>query len=272
MSAISRQSVAASVVALLCVVGLGVLQVPKLNALLSSQKTASAETLERETESEKLRLNFLAKLPAFGFDNLVADWVYLNFLQYFGDDEVRAKTGYRLSPEYFEVILERDPRFLPAYLSLSTSTSMYAGMPERSVGLMEKGLKFLSPTAPAKSYYVWRYKGIDELLFLGDEQAAQKSFETAAKWASNYSDEESKQIAAISQGTAQFIASNPNSKLSQVSAWSMVLSSAVDDKTRQRAIAEIEALGGQIVNTPQGYAIKPPKEEVTKGTNNSSKN
>jgi hypothetical protein len=80
-------------------------------------------------------------MPSFGYNNIIANWVYLNFVQYFGDDEVRAKTGYSLSPEYFEVILGRDPRFIPAYLSLSTSTSMYAGMPERSIKLTEKAFK-----------------------------------------------------------------------------------------------------------------------------------
>ncbi len=148
-------------------------------------------------------------MPSFGYDNLIAGWVYINFLQYFGDEEARAKTGYSLSPEYFDVILGRDPRFLASYLSLSASTSMYAGMPERSIELMEESLQFLSPQVPERSYYVWRYKGIDELLFLGDSQAAKQSFTKTAEWASQSSDEDSKRAAAISQGTAKFLSRNP---------------------------------------------------------------
>ena len=39
----------------------------------------------------------LKNLPSFGFDNLIADWTFLKFLQYFGDDEARDVTGYDLA-------------------------------------------------------------------------------------------------------------------------------------------------------------------------------
>ena len=254
-------SIGAYLVAFLCLLGVSFLQVPQLNELNSSKKTASLETLKQEIHSEKLRLNILQQLPTFGFDNLMADWIYINFLQYFGDDEVRQKTGYSLSPEYFEVILARDPRFLNAYLSLSTSTSLYAAMPERSVALMELGLKSLSPKVPLKSYYVWRYKGIDELLFLGNSSKAKQSFETAAQWASTYSDEESKQVAAISRQTTEFLAHNPQSKSAQIAAWIMVVSNPVDEQTRKLAIQRIKALGAKVHITPQGgLQVQPPKE------------
>lgn len=250
-----RQSLIPSLIALLCIIAVGGLQIPRLNQLQGKGETPSPIELQRQIEAEKVRLNLLQKVPTFGFDNLVADWVFLNFLQYFGDDEARDVTGYQLSPEYFEVILARDPRFLEAYFFLSGSTSLYAGMPDRSVELMEEGLQQLSPKAPRKSYYIWRYKAIDELLFLGDAQAARQSFEKAAEWASTYEDEESQYVASISRQTAQFLARNPLSKSAQVSAWSMVLQNAMDDRTRQRAIDQIEALGGKVVTTPEG-AVK----------------
>jgi hypothetical protein len=256
MFALFRQSFTASFAACLCTLGVGWLQFPRMQKLLHSNKTAALE-IQRTIDSEKVRLNFLKKMPSFGYSNIIANWVYLNFVQYFGDDEVRAKTGYSLSPEYFEVILGRDPRFIPAYLSLSTSTSMYAGMPERSIKLTEKALKSLSPWVPEKSYYVWRYKGIDELLFLGKSSMAQHSFEIAADWASQHTDQESKQAASVSQKTAEFLKQNPNSKLARISSWTMILNNQVDKTTRQRAINEIEALGGKVISNPDGiYKIK----------------
>jgi len=188
--------------------------------------------------------------------------VFLNFLQYFGDDDARAVTGYDLGPDYFEIIVDHDPRFLGAYTSLSTSISLYAGRPEESVALMEKGLKAMSPHIPLKSYYVWRYKGVDELLFLGDTQAARQSFEKAAEWASTYSDEESQYVAALSRKTAQFLARNPKSKSAQVVAWTMVLNYATDDRTRKIAISRIEALGGKVTITPEGkLMIQAPRAD-----------
>ncbi len=252
MFALSRQTIGASFSICLCILGVSLIQYPQLQKLLNSKKTSSLETLERETKIEKTHLNFLKQMPSFGYSNLISDWTYINFVQYFGDDEAREKNGYSLSPEYFEVILGRDPRFLEAYRSLSSSTSIYAGMPERSVALMEQGLKSLSPKIPEKSYYVWRYKGIDELLFLGNSPAAQKSFETAANWASRYADEESKSIVDISRKTANFLSQKPDSKYARIATWAMILNNKIDEKTRKRAISEIEALGGKVVKDPEG--------------------
>lgn len=249
---ISRQAILAPCVVCLCALSVGWIQSPQLQALLKNKQNIPLATLEKDIQLENLRLNLLKKTPAFGYDNLMANWVYLNFLQYFGDDDVRARTGYSLSPEYFDVIIERDPRFLEVYISLSTSISLYAAMPERSIALMEKALKSLKPHVPEKSYYVWRYKGIDELLFLGNAQAAQQSFTTAADWASKYTDEESKYVAITSLRTANFLRRNPNSKYAQISTWGMILSNQVDDATRKRAISAIEKLGGKVITTPEG--------------------
>ncbi|MEH2209618.1 hypothetical protein [Nostoc sp.] len=259
---LSRQAFATPFVISMCILGVGLIQFPQLQKLINRKEFASLETLKKEIKAENVRLNFLEKTPSFGYDNFIADLVYLNFLQYFGDDEIRDKTGYSLSPEYFEVILERDPRFLAAYRSLSISTSLYAGMPERAIAISEKGLKSLSPSVPEKSYYIWRYKGVDELLFLGNAKAAQQSFATAANWASKFSDAESQLIANTSQITAEFLSRNPNSKYAQISTWSMVLNNHADERTQKRAIKEIEALGGKIVTTPEGTnkIIFPPKD------------
>lgn len=239
---------------LFCLVAVVTLQQSQLNNL-KKKETISAENLKQEVEAEKLRLSLLKKLPSFGFDNLIADWIFLSFLQYFGDDLARQHNGYSLSPEYFEIIVDRDPRFLDSYLFLSTSVSQYAEMPERAVALMAKGLKSLSANNPRTSYYIWRNKGIDELLFLGDGKAAQKSFEMAAAWASVHSDPESKTVEEISRKTALFLARKPDSKIAQVSAWSMILARAVDGRSRQLAISRIQALGGQVSITPEG-AVK----------------
>ncbi|MEM7553892.1 MAG: hypothetical protein AAF378_07295 [Cyanobacteria bacterium P01_A01_bin.84] len=257
-----RQTLTAFLVFCLSILGIGWIQLPKMQKLLRKEKTVSLADLKKEVQAEKFRLDLLKKLPTFGFDNVMANWTYLNFLLYFGDDEVRERSGYNLSPEYFEYILQKDPKFIHAYLSLSTSTSMYAGMPDRAVNIAARGLKSLSPQVPKKSYFVWRYKGIDELLFLGDSQAAKKSFNSAANWASQNSDPQSQLIAKISRGTANFLKRKPDSKYAQISAWSMVLNNGNDENTQKRAIAAIQALGGEVIPTPEGsYKIKLPRQD-----------
>ena len=249
-------------VILLCLVGITRLQIPQLNQLLNKSKTASFAELKKDIEAEKARLSLVNTMPSLGFNNLISDWVMLNFIQYFGDNEVRDRTGYDLSSEYFEIIIDRDPRFLDSYIYLSTSITLFAGKPEKSVALMEKGLKSLSPEMPPKYYYIWRYKAIDELLFLGNAKAAQKSFEKSAEWAIIRPDLESQKVAMLSRKTANFLAKNPNSKSAQVGAWSMVLANSLDQRVRNLAIARIEALGGKVIRTPQGeiQVILPKKD------------
>lgn len=242
-------AVGAAIACLAAVVGL---QAPQLSQLRNPDPTISIERINRETAAQAVQLDLLEQVPTFGFDNLIANWVFLNFLQYFGDLPAREATDYRLSPEFFDVIVKRDPRFLDAYLFLSASTSIYAAQPERSIALMNQGLQSLTPTTPAGSYFVWRYKAIDELLFLGDADAARRSFETAADWAEASNRPGSQSAALASRQTAQFLATNPDSRSAQVTAWAMVLQSVQDDRTRQTAIARIESLGGRVAFAPDG--------------------
>ncbi|CDN12654.1 MAG: hypothetical protein HRU34_04425 [Richelia sp.] len=262
MFPISRQVIGASCAFCLCMLGVGGLQCPRLQSMLKAQDNITTETLQRELDLEKLRLQILNKLPSFGFSNLVANLVYINFLNYFGDDAARNKTDYSLSPEYFTIIIDRDPKFIQAYLGLSTSTSMYAAMPERAVELIEKGLKSLKPQAPKYSYYIWRYKGIDELLFLGNSQAAKTSFANASDWASSYADKKSKNVAYFSRTTSEFLSRKPDSKKAQIGAWVMILNHQVDQKGKERAIKGIEALGGRVIPQPDStHSIQLPPED-----------
>lgn len=231
---------------------LGLQQQRLRNMQVSSITQSSKSALIRQDQRDLLRLSLLSEMPTFGFENLIANWTFLNFLQYFGDNDSRSQVGYRVSPEFFEVIVDKDPLFIHPYLYLSTSTSLFAGEPERSVDMMTRGLSAMTPQTPEGGYRVWRYMGLDQLLFLGDGVAAQQSFEMAAAWADQSSEPEAESIAQISRQTAAFLAENPVSKAAQISGWIQVASMAIDDETRLIAIERIEALGGTIIVSEQG--------------------
>ncbi len=240
------------------------LQWPKLEQKLAGQtREADRQWVTREAA----RLKFLQSFPShgFGFNNLIADVTFLDFLQYFGDDKARVvhETGYALSPEYFEAILRRDPRFIYSYLYMSVSTSIFAGQPQRAIALYERGLKVLIPEILPYAYTVWRQRAIDELLFLGDTQAARRSFLKAAEWVERATFgpdalEETKTVAQTSRATAEFLRTNPDSTPARIGAWVLVLSTAVDRKTTQIAIAELDKLGIAVVfEAGKGYSLRP---------------
>lgn len=228
------------------------MQTKRLNELVFRRDSFSLEAEEKVLANLQIQLDLLNRIPTFGLNNLIADWTFLQFLQYFGADELRAQTGYGLSPDYFESILPKDPYYTYFYLFLSGSSSIYAGQPDRTVSLMNEGLSYMTPQVPDDGYLVWRYKGTDELLFLGDSAAAQQSFQTAADWAYQSSQPEAQAVAEISERTANFLSNNPVSKRAQVNAWASILSNSFDESTQQLAIDRIEALGGRVNITEDG--------------------
>lgn len=225
------------------------LQLPRLNQKIAGQ---TAEADQKSISQEKARLQFLSKLPprGFGFNNMIANLTFLGFLQYFGDDVARQqnKTGYSLSPDFFDVIISRDPRHIYAYLFMSNSVTLFTGQPKKAIALYEKGLPYISPETQYDAYTVWRRRAIDELLFLGDSAAARQSYLKAAEWADRATFPpnalpETKFIAESSRVSAEFLRQDPNSKSARISAWSSVLTSAVDQKTYQIAVNELDRLG-----------------------------
>jgi hypothetical protein len=238
------------------------LQLSRLSQLdrKANQPLTKAEYL-REQQQTQASLKLLAKLPAFGFDNLVADWSFLNFLQYFGDEQARPKTGYRITPDFFQVIVDRDPRFLVMYPYLSASVSLYGGQPQQTVRLLQQGINAIPPAMQPEAYFLWQAKATDELLFLGRTQDARHSYEMAATWASQSKEPQMVAIAQRSRQTAQFLASNPDSRRARVGSWYNILTNAIDDPTRQFAAKQIKALGGEIIQRNGAFQVRLPQAD-----------
>ncbi len=229
---------------------------------LQWSKFQTTKALQSETQSKSYYLleekqiaanaALLKKVPALGHDNLVADWAFLNFVQYFGDDNARAATGYRVNPDFFETVVDRDPRFLSMYPYLSSAVTLFSGNPTKSVDLLTQGIQEMPDSLKPDAYFLWQAKATDELLFLGDPAAAQASYEKVVEWASLSADPERQAIAARAQQTAQFLSQNPNSRNAQISSWFNILSSAIDDQTRSLAVQQIRNLGGTVEFSPEG--------------------
>lgn len=208
-----------------------------------------AASFHQAAEQEALRLKLLKGFPTFGFDNLMADWVFLKFLQYFGDDEARSVTGYELSQEYFDWITRRDPRWADIYPFLSTAISFYQAKPAVGVELMNRGTDALSPQINPKAWQVWRLKSLDQLLLLGDTPGAMRSQEMAAEWVEGTPDAAA---APLLRQTVEFLRKDPDSTLVRLNAWISVYSSSKDQLVRERAKKEILTLGGQIQQGENG--------------------
>ncbi len=216
-----------------------------LSSLTSKKTIISSEKYFSLEKKAGLKINAAKKIPSLGFDNLLADWSFLNFVQYYGDVKARNVTGYALAPDYFEMIVKRDPRFVNAYFFLEPATTLFAGKPEVSISLMNEGLKSIQSSQPL-AYQVWLYKGLIELLFLNDVEEAKKSYRIAGQWAKIENRPESLNIGLFAEDTANFLEKKPDSKKVVASAWLMIFANARDKETRAIAQSKITELGGQI--------------------------
>jgi hypothetical protein len=237
-------------------------QTSVLSKLRAQAQPITKPQIERDVEERANRIAVLTKMPSFGFDNLIANTMLIDYMQYFGEENARNINGYSLGLDYFDLILTKDPKFYISYFFMSVTGNIYSAQPERSVAIMEKGFKSIDPRTPENSYYLWRLKGTDELLFLGNGKAAQKSMQTAADWANKVNDEESRRVSAVSKKTASFLAKNPNSKQAQFAAWMMVIENAVDIKAQKIAMRKIRDLGGKVELDSKGeLKITPPPKD-----------
>lgn len=239
-------------------VGIVSLQNNNLNSKINAKEQTS---YHQEEQIQKAAIEIQKNLPTFGLNNLIADWNYLQFIQYFGDTEAREVTGYSLVTDYFEVAVDKDPRFTQAFLSFSAANSLFAGQPKKTVELIDKVLESSTPNLPGYPFLLWTYKATDEILFLGNLQAAKNSYEKAAEWASMRDDDLGKEVASRYLATAKFLASNPDSTDAQIGAWANILSQAQDLKTQQHAIKQLEKLGAEVSITEAGEIkiIRPEK-------------
>jgi hypothetical protein len=228
------------------VLGITGIQAGQLETLKANARSLDPAVLKRETQIKLSSLEMWKKIPAFGFKNLIADLAYIDYLQYFGDQEAREINGYGIGLDYFGVIINKDPKFYYSYYSLSAVGTVYTGQPEKSIALMNQGFTHFTPESPQNYYYLWRLKGVDELLFLNKPTAAQQSMQTAADWARRKGDEEGDRVAKISQRTADFLAKNPRSEEARFAGWSLVLSTAIDLNAKKIAVRKLRELGGKV--------------------------
>ena len=235
--------VIATILPFICLAGIVVLQGQEYKR--SVQKLNRVNYLSQEQEQAR-SLDWQKRSPSLGFSNLKADLSYLNFVQYFGDKDARETIGYKLVPNYFETITHIDPRFTEAHLKLSIANSMYAGDPETTIALMQQVLNSIEPQSE-QAVTVWTSKGLDELLFMGDKEAAIESYKMAEQWAALVQSERPEEFKIKDLEEALKSTSKIELKEAQLRAWSSVLVHIKDHQHKKEIIDRLDRIKDEIL-------------------------
>lgn len=213
----------------------------------------------QEEQRLELQLAVLEQLPSLGFDNAIASWTFLQYLQYFGDEAARDATGCRLNFAYLDQVTKRDPRFFTAYIFVPGGVSYCQGEPLKSVELLERGIESISPDIHENAFVLALLEALDRFLLLGDVPGAINAYEQAADLAAateSYAD-----FASYYRQTAQWLRDNPDSLQARFIGWQEVYFNATDESVKERAIAELEDLGAQVIRQDDGSVeFRPPPE------------
>ncbi|UFP93199.1 hypothetical protein [Gloeobacter morelensis] len=119
-----------------------------------------------------------------GYRNLFADWLWLQYVQYFGDRPARLVDGYGRSADYLEAITTLNPRFLFAYAQANYAVAESMGEPARALEILVRGA-VTNPGRPdalgnTGTWYLWRLAGSVTFRHFGDYARAAKYFARAA--------------------------------------------------------------------------------------------
>ncbi|MFO8040576.1 MAG: hypothetical protein R6U67_14160 [Sodalinema sp.] len=217
------------------------------------------EPVQEERRLE-LQLALLDQLPSLGFDNAIASWTFLQYLQYFGDEAARDQTGCRLNFAYLDQVTQRDPRFFTAYTFVPGGVSYCQGEPLKSVELLDRGLESISPDIDEQAFVLALLEALDRFLLLGDVPGAIHAYEQAADLAAetdSYAD-----FASYYRQTAQWLRDNPDSLRARFIGWQEVYFNATDESVKERAISELENLGAQVIRQDDGSVeFRPPSQQ-----------
>jgi hypothetical protein len=232
--------------------------------LMQRQRLAAQRSIallpQQQDQQEAIYMKSLRRLPTqgFGFNNLIADGVFLRFLQYIGDTDVRSVAGYGAAPDYFELITQRDPRFIQTYVFGVGTLSYDLGMPEESIKLLDRGIAATDPKKHPDAASLWGLKALDQLLLVGDSAAAAQSYAMAADWAKQSSDPGWWEQVDNFQRTSVFLQTDPNSAQVRFWSWSSVFAQAQvtkNLKTQARARQELLAMGAIEGKNKEGEVV-----------------
>lgn len=137
---------------------------------LERQRPASV----RAQELSYLPRGEYLKVAVLGYDQFVADLIWLKAVQHLGTTR-QTKGGYWWAYHVVNVVTDLDPKFVPAYLSAGAILGVWAGLLYESIAILEKGMR--------ENPDVWQlpfYIGYDYFYELCDPAKAAPYFQKAA--------------------------------------------------------------------------------------------
>jgi hypothetical protein len=168
------------------------------------------------------------KLLSLGFDELVADCLWLQFIQYIGARENSGKERWDVAAQMLTEITGLDPHFSQAYFFIASVIGGELHDPIGADRLLQRGI-----AANPDNWYIPFVAGVNQYLFAHDEIEAAKYYRVASKFPS---------APAWLAGQVQILEAKIPSTIKSIHVWQKISDSSSEPAVKQRARFELCAL------------------------------
>ncbi len=141
----------------------------RLDEYISARQTKTAGGILPNPES--------LRLVSLGYDQILADVYWLDFIQYFGDTKARLADHYGRCYDYLSLVTALDPHFIQAYWFASFAVGSEQKRPDLASKIISRGL-----AVNQDNWYLPYIAGVNEFINAKDDKAAAKYYRMAAKF------------------------------------------------------------------------------------------
>lgn len=200
------------------------------------------------------------RLFSLGFDRLLADILWLGFVQYSGDTQVIYQGKFPLGYQYTDLITELDPHFIKPYWFGCFTIGYWQKRPDLADRILRRGI--------AQNPGVWTVPfmaGVNQYLFAHNDRKAAEYYRQAARLpgAPDYLNRHADileanipaQVKEVRTWKSLFLSANDpgvkeaaRAKLVQL--WSKIYTEAPTGEIRAHAVSELSKLGVRVVPSP----------------------
>ncbi len=183
------------------------------------------------------------KLLSLGFDGLVADCLWLQFIQYIGTRETADQKYASNAALMLDEITGLDPHFAQAYFFIASVIGGEQHDPAGADRLLQRGI-----AANPDNWYIPFIAGVNQYLFAHDEIGAASYYRVASKFP---------EAPAWLPGQVQILEARIPSAIKSIHVWQKISESSSEPAVKQRARNELCSLWVHVRDhAPAGSMIR----------------
>lgn len=197
-----------------------------LVAVVAGSHSALANKL-KTNEVQLQHRNFIlpnletARVLSFGYEQLLADFYWLTYIQYIGNSVERDNDRNKNAYKYLDLVTGLDPNFVQPYWFAAFTVGSEMKRPDLAKKLIDRGIQ-----ANQNNWYLPYIAGINQYLFAHNEVEAAKYYRMAAKFP-----DAPKWLGR----QAQILEAKIPSQIKVINTWDTIYRTSDDPLVKQRA-------------------------------------